>query len=113
MRFVKGQKKCPYFLFWDKTTKEIGIDLNRNYGLGFGRDNKGSFNKVCHFDYRGPHAWSEPEVRAMRDLVISFPKMRFALNFHAYGNLLIFPFNAMGKKNSYLTKFYKKAAKFY
>jgi murein tripeptide amidase MpaA len=71
-----------------------GVDLNRNYDFMFGLDNIGSSNQPCSEDFRGPWAFSEPETRAMRDFVESnkdFLKMAF--NFHAYGNLLICPFN--------------------
>jgi carboxypeptidase T len=50
---------------------DIGVDLNRNYEFGFDLDNQGSSSDVCSGDYRGPHPFSEPETRAIRDLVIS------------------------------------------
>jgi hypothetical protein len=76
-------------------------------------NNKGSGNNPCKDDYRGAGPFSEPETLAMRNFIISFPKMRFAINFHAFGNLLVMPFNADGKQNSHVKKFYQKAYEFY
>ena len=87
--------------------------MNRNYGFAWGMNNKGSGNNPCKDDYRGAGPFSEPETLAMRNFIISFPKMRFAINFHAFGNLLVMPFNADGKQNSHVKKFYQKAYEFY
>ena len=46
----------------------IGTDLNRNYGYRFGCCGASSGNPGSQW-YRGPRAWSAPEVRAMRDFV--------------------------------------------
>jgi carboxypeptidase T len=49
---------------------------------------------VCSEDYRGTHGFSEPETAAVRDFVETKKDiLAMAFNFHAYGNLLIYPFN--------------------
>lgn len=96
-----------------KGVKSYGVDLNRNYGFAWGTNNAGSSTDPCSDAYRGAGPFSEPETQNMRDFVISFPKMKFAINFHAYGNLLVMPFNADNQKNPLVKKFYKKAYNFY
>jgi hypothetical protein len=78
-------------------------------------DEESSSGNPCAEDYRGPHAFSEPETRAIRDFVSENQKtLKFAVNFHTYGNLLIIPFNGTGKDNFILKKKrYRKALKFY
>ncbi|RHZ42487.1 hypothetical protein DYB26_012761 [Aphanomyces astaci] len=48
---------------------DTGVDLNRNYDVCFSEDDVGSSDDVCGEDYRGSAAFSEPETRAVRDLV--------------------------------------------
>lgn len=66
-----------------------GVDLNRNYNWAFAKDNEGSSGDPCAEDYRGPHPFSEPETRAIRDFLVNHDQVKFAINFHAYGNLMI------------------------
>eukprot|EP01017_Pseudomicrothorax_dubius_P042157 TRINITY_DN6840_c0_g2_i1.p1 TRINITY_DN6840_c0_g2~~TRINITY_DN6840_c0_g2_i1.p1 ORF type:complete len:463 (+),score=79.47 TRINITY_DN6840_c0_g2_i1:128-1516(+) len=73
--------------------ESVGVDINRNYGYKFGYDDQGSSPEPCAEDYRGPQAFSEPETRAIRDFVIGHPNLKMAVNFHAFGNLWIMPFN--------------------
>lgn len=47
----------------------LGVDLNRNYGFKFGFDDTGSSSNPCAQDYRGKHAFSEPETQAMRNFM--------------------------------------------
>ena len=69
-----------------------GVDLNRNYGYSFAQGDNSV--DVCSETYRGPHAFSEPETRAMRDFITEHrDEIKFVMNFHAFGNLLVIPFN--------------------
>jgi carboxypeptidase T len=68
----------------------FGVDLNRNYGQGWGTDDSGSSPDPGSDVYRGASAFSEPETQAMRDLCIA-RQFRMALNYHTFGNLLIYP----------------------
>ena len=68
-----------------------GVDLNRNYGYEWGYDNNGSSPNPTSSLYRGPAPFSEPETQLMK----SFCEERefvVALNYHSYGNLLLYPF---------------------
>ena len=67
-----------------------GVDLNRNYGYGWGFNNTGSQDYPGSPVYRGTHAFSESETQATRDLCIN-KGFRTALNFHSFSNLLIHP----------------------
>ena len=70
----------------------FGVDLNRNYGLGWGFDNEGSSPNPMSEIYRGPSAFSEPETQAMRDFCNDH-EFRIALNYHTYGDLLVYPWS--------------------
>jgi len=70
---------------------ENGVDLNRNYGFKWGADNLGSSSKKCSEDYRGPSAFSEPETRAIRDLIDS-RRFVMGVSYHSWGNLYIHPY---------------------
>jgi carboxypeptidase T len=69
----------------------FGVDPNRNYGYMWGTlDNNDNSHDPQHSRYVGPRAFSEPEVRAVRDLVA---RELFAgvLTYHSYGQLILFP----------------------
>lgn len=68
----------------------VGVDLNRNYGFGWGVDNSGSSPNPESQVYRGPEAFSEPETQAMQAFCNAHA-FQLALNYHTYGNLLIYP----------------------
>jgi carboxypeptidase T len=68
----------------------IGVDLNRNFGYFWGYDDIGSSPQGSFNTFRGSSAFSEPETRAIRDLCIE-KAFAIGLNYHTYGNLLIYP----------------------
>jgi carboxypeptidase T len=81
--------------FWRKNRRNngngtFGVDLNRNYGHEWGFDNTGSSPNPDAQTYRGPGPFSEPETQMVRDFCDAH-KFQLALNYHTYGNLLIFP----------------------
>jgi len=70
-----------------------GVDLNRNYGVSWDKPG-GSSTDPCEESYRGEQPFSEPETRAIRDFLISHQdEIKFVYNFHAYGNMYLWPFN--------------------
>ena len=72
------------------------MDLNRNYDFAFAYDNNGSNGDPCEEDYRGPRAFSEPATQQVKTFLENTPEgksVKIALNFHAWGNLLVHPFN--------------------
>ncbi|KAI9991006.1 hypothetical protein PInf_018624 [Phytophthora infestans] len=77
----------------DRSPPDAGVDLNRNYDVCFARDSKGSSNEPCGDDYNGPSAFSEPETRAVRDIVErNTSDFSVALNYHSYGKYINLPF---------------------
>lgn len=67
-----------------------GVDLNRNYGYNWGYDNIGSSPTPTSNTYRGPSAFSEPETQAVKFFEEN-REIKIVLNYHAYGNLHIYP----------------------
>lgn len=67
-----------------------GVDLNRNYGYFWGFDNTGSSPNENNQTFRGESAFSEVETQAVRELCLEHD-FKLALNYHAFGNLLIHP----------------------
>jgi carboxypeptidase T len=68
-----------------------GVDLNRNWPYAWGYDNLGSSGAGASDVFRGPAPGSEPEVANLMDLAVA-RNFRTALNYHSFGELLIFPF---------------------
>ncbi len=69
-----------------------GVDLNRNYGYKWGFDNTGSSATNTSDTYRGPYAFSEPELIAVRDFSI-LKQFKEVSNQHTPGNDLTYPFS--------------------
>jgi carboxypeptidase T len=69
----------------------IGVDPNRNYGYMWGTlDISTSSHVPSDETYVGPRAFSEPEVRAVRNLV-SRQLFDGVLSYHSYSQLVLFP----------------------
>lgn len=66
-----------------------GVDLNRNYGFGWGYDNEGSSPLPNSDTYRGPAAFSEPETQMIKAFCEAHD-FKIALNYHSYSNLLLY-----------------------
>ncbi len=72
-----------------------GVDPNRNYGYQWGYDNNGSSPYTDSETYRGPYAFSEPCVIAVRDLMESV-EFFTADHYHSYSDLVIHPWGYNG-----------------
>ncbi len=68
----------------------FGVDLNRNYGFGWGYDDEGSSPYPGDETYRGPSAFSEPETQILKEFCENH-EFKIALNYHSYSNLLLYP----------------------
>ena len=80
--------------FWRKNRRgDHGVDLNRNFGVAWG--GPGSSSNKRADNYRGEHAFSEPESAALRDLV-KREHIALHVDFHAYGQLLLYPWSHTG-----------------
>jgi carboxypeptidase T len=80
---------------WRKNRRDngdgsFGVDLNRNYGKEWGFDDAGSSPNPGSEVYRGTDPFSEPETQVMKAFCES-RNFKVALNYHTYGNLLVYP----------------------
>ena len=66
----------------------IGVDLNRNYGGGWG--GAGAADVAADPTYRGAGPFSEPETQAVRELISSRQVTTLITN-HTFGNLVLRP----------------------
>lgn len=76
-----------------------GVDLNRNYGYNYALDNTGSSPTQTSDTYRGTAAFSEPETNAVNLFCQQHPFVT-TINFHSYGNYLIYPFESLNPNNN-------------
>jgi carboxypeptidase T len=69
----------------------IGVDPNRNYGYMWGTLNISTSSHVPSDEtYVGPRAFSEPEVRAVRNLMAR-ELFDGVLSYHSYSQLILYP----------------------
>lgn len=69
----------------------FGVDLNRNYGFGYAIDNNCSSPNPCSGIYRGAEAFSEPESKAIRDLLAS-TEANTAFSTHSTAGTFLMPY---------------------
>jgi MYXO-CTERM domain-containing protein len=78
--------------YWRKNTRDgVGVDLNRNWETGWG--GPGSSADPNAQDYRGSEPFSEPESVVLRDFVDAHPELVAQVDFHAFGNLILYPWS--------------------
>lgn len=97
------QADCP--------PRDIGVDLNRNYAHKFALNDTEA--DPCDIHYAGPTPFSELETSAIRDFVDKWTNIKIAINFHAFGNLFVIPFNSEVSDNEILSANFTKAKQFY
>ncbi len=66
-----------------------GVDLNRNYGYGWGTG--GSSDDPSDETYMGPAPFSEPETQAVKRWVDNSPNATILLSLHTYSELILYP----------------------
>jgi carboxypeptidase T len=68
----------------------FGVDLNRNYGYGWGTG--GSSNNPSSDTYMGTAPFSEPETQAIRDFVTSHrDNVSTVISYHTFSELILYP----------------------
>ena len=83
---------------WRKTRSEHGsilgckgVDPNRNWGFHYGES--GVSHNECSETYCGPEAFSEPEMKNIRDFVMGLdPVPSLGHTFHSYSQLWLWPY---------------------
>jgi carboxypeptidase T len=82
---------------WRKNTRNgHGVDINRNYPVGWNSCNGSSSNTGAQ-DYRGTAPASEPETQAMMNFVASI-KPVFNISYHSYSEIVIYPYGCRPNK---------------
>ncbi len=76
-----------HFSFWRKNRRKnhdgtIGVDLNRNFSIGFVKQKDTSSNV-----YGGEEPFSEAETRAIKDFVDAHENITIAFDYHSQGNV--------------------------
>ncbi|MCD4664671.1 MAG: zinc carboxypeptidase, partial [Bacteroidales bacterium] len=66
-----------------------GVDPNRNYGLHWG--GTGSSGDPYNDTYRGPSAFSEPCIQAMKNMIDTYHFVT-GITYHSYSELVLFPY---------------------
>ena len=84
---------------WRKNRRDnldgtFGVDINRNYDLDWGLDNIGSSPFTNSETYRGISAASEPETQMIKHFINTHHFVT-GLDYHTYGNRLIYPWDAI------------------
>jgi carboxypeptidase T len=69
----------------------VGVDLNRNYGFGYGINNSCSSPNPCSGIYRGPEAFSEAESTAIRDF-LALTGANTAFSTHSTAGTYLMPY---------------------
>ncbi|KAK3859034.1 hypothetical protein Pcinc_034809 [Petrolisthes cinctipes] len=68
-----------------------GVDLNRNFGFKWSTG--GSSPQPCSSVYAGPEPFSEPESRALRDILLKNKKqLKIYISLHAYSEMWLLPY---------------------
>jgi len=86
---------APSHRYWRKNRRNngdgtFGVDLNRNWGYqwGLGSGSSGLTNSET---YRGPAAFSEPEIAALRTFVNGLDNLKTMLTYHSFSELFLRP----------------------
>lgn len=79
-----------------------GVDLNRNWDLDFAGPHSTSTYQ-CSDIYTGSAAFSEPETRALRDLVERTPGVVVHLDVHSFSQIVIGPWSHTAERPPNLT----------
>lgn len=68
-----------------------GVDLNRNYSKAWG--GAGSSGNPSSETYRGPSAFSEPELTGVRDYALSLTNHAGFIDYHSYAQKILYPWS--------------------
>ena len=86
---------------WRKNTVKnpgsrcIGVDLNRNFPKGYGI---GASKNPCSEVFKGSNPLSEKESLAISNYITNTSNIMAAVSVHSYGNVLIYPWGYLRKR---------------
>lgn len=83
--------------YWRKNRRRLsekcyGVDLNRNFGYQW-NDGADLYSERCHPQFRGSAAFSEPEARALKNVLDNNDDAKLYINLHSFGGYLIYPWS--------------------
>jgi carboxypeptidase A1 len=67
-----------------------GVDLNRNWGVGWGGE--GASNNPCDETYYGTAPFSEPETQALSNFFLAHQEIVSTIDYHNYSQLIMSPY---------------------
>ncbi|HDR4766204.1 TPA: carboxypeptidase [Bacillus cereus] len=68
----------------------LGVDINRNFDYLWS-SGIGTSSNPPSFIYKGTGPFSEPETRNVRYLFDTYPNIRYYIDIHSYGGLILYP----------------------
>jgi hypothetical protein len=83
------------YRFWRKNRRNNldgthGVDLNRNWGFAWGLSS-GSSGSTSNDTYRGPAAFSEPEISSLRTFANGLDNLKTMVTYHSFSELFLRP----------------------
>jgi murein tripeptide amidase MpaA len=75
----------------DPGTGCYGVDLNRNWGMGWG--GPGASGDPCSEEYYGTGPFSELETQAMRNWILSHGNIMAYADLHSYSQTIFYPYS--------------------
>lgn len=99
--YIYSQRNI-YTRLWRKTRTTLygrgvshcfGVDGNRNFGFQWTDSyDKGGSSNPCDDNYSGPQAFSEPETRNLRSLLLRLnTDIAFYISLHSFGQFFLYP----------------------
>lgn len=88
----EGAEQCP------------GVDGNRNFDFHWG--DTGQWGTPCSLTYEGPSAFSEPEIRIIRDAVLQhINRAALYISLHSHGNMFLYSWGNNGKGDKLVDRY--------
>ncbi|XP_006031902.1 carboxypeptidase A1-like [Alligator sinensis] len=69
----------------------VGVDPNRNWGVGFG--GLGASSNPCSQTYHGPCPFSENETKAIANFILGHGNVAAVISIHSYSQVLMYPYS--------------------
>lgn len=92
------------YKYWRKnrsrngSANDFGVDLNRNYGFGWGGAGASNYSK--DETYRGPSAFSEPETKTIKTFLETHTNVTTLLSYHTFSKLVLWPWGHIDEEVS-------------
>jgi murein tripeptide amidase MpaA len=80
-----------------------GVDLNRNFDFLW-KSGIGTSGDPSSFTYKGKSAFSEPEARNVRHLLDKYPHIKYYVDIHCHGELILYPWGDDNNQNAIPTQ---------